>query len=96
MALIFDSALRRPALPGGIQAIAILLSIALLAGYLTPVVAAFGLFAQALIWFRFGVAGTAYTVIVCSDLIALALLGPGGYSVDASRFGRRVIVVPPP
>ena len=27
---------------------------------------------------------------------ALALLGPGAYSVDARLFGRRVVVVPPP
>ena len=27
---------------------------------------------------------------------ALALLGPGAYSIDARLFGRRVVVVPPP
>jgi uncharacterized membrane protein YphA (DoxX/SURF4 family) len=27
---------------------------------------------------------------------ALALLGPGAYSLDARLFGRRVVVVPPP
>ena len=29
------------------------------------------------------------------DAVALALLGPGAYSVDARLFGRRVTVVPP-
>jgi len=30
------------------------------------------------------------------ESIALALLGPGAYSLDAKLFGRRVMVVPPP
>jgi len=30
------------------------------------------------------------------NAVALALLGPGAYSVDARLFGRRVVVVPPP
>jgi hypothetical protein len=30
------------------------------------------------------------------EAIALALLGPGAYSLDAKLFGRRVMVVPPP
>jgi hypothetical protein len=35
---------------------------------------------------------------VCAilDAIALTLLGPGGYSLDAKFFGRRRIVFPPP
>jgi len=35
--------------------------------------------------------------MVCSVLVALALalLGPGAYSLDAWRFGRRVMSVPP-
>jgi hypothetical protein len=27
--------------------------------------------------------------------LALVMLGPGAYSIDARRFGRRVVVLPP-
>jgi hypothetical protein len=33
-----------------------------------------------------------FVVIRILDAVALALLGPGGYSIDAWMFGRRVIV----
>jgi hypothetical protein len=95
-ALLFESAYCRSASPGWIHTAGILLSIALLAGYLTPIVAAICLFVHVLIWCRIGVGSAAFAIIVFLDLIALALLGPGGYSVDASRFGRHVIVIPPP
>ena len=37
------------------------------------------------------------TVLILSMPVAaaLALLGPGAYSIDARVFGRRVIVLPP-
>lgn len=96
IAMLFESGFSHPVSPGWIQALAILLSIALFAGYMTPIAAAICLFFHALIWCRLGVGSMALAIIMCLDLIALALLGPGGYSVDAFRFGRRVIVVPPP
>jgi len=95
IALLFEDRYCHPALPAWIQAVAVLLSITLLAGYLTPIAAFIGLLLHALIWFRVGI-GSSIAVIICLDMIALALLGPGGYSVDASRYGRRVVVVPPP
>ena len=36
------------------------------------------------------------TALVCLDALALALMGPGAYSIDSYRFGRRVVVLPPP
>jgi len=34
------------------------------------------------------------TVVVIVDALALALLGPGAYSIDARRFGRRLVELP--
>jgi len=81
--------------PGWIHAAAILLSIALFAGYMTPIAAALGLLFHGLIWLTSGSGSVAIVSIVSLDISALALLGPGAYSVDASLFGRRVVVLPP-
>ena len=35
-------------------------------------------------------------ILTLSVAVALALLGPGAYSMDARIFGRRVIDLPPP
>jgi hypothetical protein len=72
-----------------------LLSILLAAGFLTPVLA---LVALAVQWIGFPDFTSADIVIVgaCSaNALALALLGPGAYSLDARRFGRRVVDWPP-
>jgi hypothetical protein len=39
--------------------------------------------------------GQAVTLASLATALALALLGPGGYSVDAWMFGRRVVIVSP-
>jgi hypothetical protein len=93
--LLLDDYYHRQGLSGWTQGAAILLSLALFAGYLTPVAAAIGLLLHGLIWFKLGGGAAAAEVILCLDMTALAVLGPGAYSVDASRFGRRVIVWPP-
>jgi hypothetical protein len=81
--------------PGWIQAAAIMLSITLFAGYVTPIAAGIGLLFHGLIWLTSGGGSAALVSIVSLDITALALLGPGAYSVDASLFGRRVVVLPP-
>jgi hypothetical protein len=81
--------------PGWIPAAAILLSIPLFAGYMTPIAAAIGLLFHALTWLTWGGGTAALVSIVSLDITALALLGPGAYSVDASLFGRRIVVLPP-
>lgn len=72
----------------------IALSGAISVGYLTPIITVAGVLCHALIWIRMGGADPALICIVVLDGFALALLGPGAYSVDAYRFGRRVVVLP--
>ena len=81
-------------LPAWIQAAAIVLSIALVAGYLTPITAALGLLCDGLMWVRLGV-NTQSALIAALDMMALALIGPGAFSADAYRYGRRILVPPP-
>lgn len=85
----------RQGLPGWAQGATRLLAVALFAGYMTPIAAAIGLLLHGLIWLKLGAGSPAVAIVVCLDIISLALLGPGGYSADAFRFGRRVVVVPP-
>jgi hypothetical protein len=96
IALLLEGCCHRQHPPSWMQGAAILLSIALLAGYLTPIAAAIGLLLHALIWSRLGAGNATIAIVVSLDVIALALLGPGAYSIDCFRFGRRVVVVPPP
>jgi putative oxidoreductase len=93
MALLLEGYCHRQ--PGWIPAAAILLSITLFAGYVTPIAAGIGLLFHGLIWLTSGAGNPALVSIVALDITALALLGPGAYSVDATLFGRRVVVLPP-
>jgi hypothetical protein len=73
-----------------------LLAACLCAGFLTPIVAILTLSVHVLVWSSLSVHGAGMTAIALLDALALALLGPGAYSIDAYRFGRRVVVLPPP
>jgi hypothetical protein len=95
IALFAENYWHRQGLPGWLQGIVMVLAAPLFAGYLTPIAAAIGLLLHTLIWWRTGGGSVAVTIIVSFDAFALALLGPGVYSVDGARFGRRVIVLPP-
>ena len=71
----------------------ILLSLALLVGLLTPVVAVLAAVIEAAMLVTDASAGIALMLqgpVIC---VALALLGPGRYSLDARLFGSRVVVL---
>jgi hypothetical protein len=95
IALLAEDYAQRQALPGWIQGIALLPSIALFAGYMTPIAAAIGLLLHGLSWSGLAGGSLVSAINVSLDIIASALLGPGSYSIDALRFGRRVLVPPP-
>jgi|GEM_PF-6941548 len=72
------------------------LAVGLVAGVATPLLA--GLGALHALFELIGGGGAeplagALGVLVCA---ALALLGPGAYSLDALRYGRRRLALPPP
>ena len=71
----------------------ILLSIALLVGLLTPVVALVAAAIEATMLGTSASAGIALMLQGPMICVALALLGPGGYSLDARLFGSRVVVL---
>ena len=72
-----------------------LISVSLIGGFLTPflsVIVCVAAIANLLIGFNSSNFLHLFTIF---DAAALALLGPGAYSVDAKLFGRRVTVVSP-
>jgi hypothetical protein len=75
------------------DAAAAVLSVPLGAGFLTPLAAVSALLVHTLLWTKVGVGALSPVVITLFDALALAMLGPGAYSVDAYRFGRRVVIV---
>ena len=95
VALLAEGYCHRQSLPGWLQGATVILSIPLFSGFLTPIAAVFGLLLHGAIWFRFGAGSPAAVIVFALDAVTLALLGPGGYSVDAFRFGRRLVVLPP-
>lgn len=78
--------------PAWIQFLSILLSIGLCAGVLTRLLAGLSILAVAAV-----VTDSVAPVLVIlnlADAIALAMIGPGAFSVDARLFGRRTVVLP--
>ena len=61
-------------------------------GLMTPIVAILCAFVEGAAWHYLG--GAIGAVHVCALLVAvaIAMLGPGAYSVDARLFGRRKVV----
>jgi hypothetical protein len=74
-------------------AIAIVLSAALCVGFLTPIAALLAIPVYLVETASLRIApAEALTPIL--QAIALSLLGPGSFSIDASLYGRRVVVLP--
>jgi len=94
-AVLLDIYTHKATLPGWVMGAAIVLSVILCAGYLTPVASVAALVFHAIVWAGVGAESIAAAAITSFDALALALLGPGGYSIDSFRFGRRVVLLPP-
>jgi hypothetical protein len=76
-------------------AVALVVAAFLAIGLLTPYLSAIACIA-AIVTLFVNSAGSLYGhVSSILDSAAIALLGPGAYSLDARLFGRRVLVVPP-
>jgi hypothetical protein len=84
------------ALPVWLVAAMVLLAVLLAAGVFTPVLALAAIAVQLIGITGHGISGVDVVMVVASSLnaLALAMLGPGAYSLDAHRFGRRVVDLP--
>jgi len=78
------------------RGVPIILSLLLMLGLLTPLVAVLALLHHVSTWMLGHTLTIPAGALICLDAAALVLLGPGAYSLDAYRFGRRLIVLPPP
>jgi uncharacterized membrane protein YphA (DoxX/SURF4 family) len=96
MALLLENVAHRHGLSRWIIGPSLVVCAALGAGFLTPIAAAMALGLHVLIWLSQSVDTPGTAAIICIDAIALALLGPGAYSFDSRRFGRRIVVQTPP
>jgi uncharacterized membrane protein YphA (DoxX/SURF4 family) len=95
IALLIEDYGRRDAVFGWMQAATLLISAALAIGYLTPIAAVGAIVFHGLIWLAAGIDSATLALVLSLDAMALALLGPGAYSVDSWRFGRRLVELPP-
>jgi hypothetical protein len=67
------------------------LAILLVIGFLTPILAMLAMSVQLMGTLHGPLALRGLAVLLILNAAALALLGPGAYSLDALRFGRRVV-----
>jgi hypothetical protein len=94
LAVLLPAYSQRQALPSLALLALILLSAILCAGFLTPVVAVLAAAVHLVAALSLGMSNEGATVVAIVDALALALLGPGAYSIDARRFGRRLVELP--
>ena len=94
LAVLLPACSQRQVLPSPVLLALILLSAILCAGFLTPVVAVLAAAVHLVAAVNSGMGNEGATVVAIVDALALALLGPGAYSIDARRFGRRLVELP--
>jgi hypothetical protein len=94
--LTAESFALRQSLPGWLIGTDIVLALLLGLGWLTPIASLIALASHVAVWSLVDVPGVAMLSVMVLDAFALSLLGPGAYSVDSYRYGRRVVVVRPP
>jgi hypothetical protein len=71
------------------------LSVLLCLGLLTPIVSIIAFGIELAVFLLASAGEWRFFVLTCATGVALAMLGPGAYSVDAKLFGRREVVFPP-
>lgn len=71
------------------------LAVVLGLGFLTPIGSVVCAVFYGVRLLAMGAQDSAFILVSMFDAAALALIGPGAYSLDARLFGRRVIVFPP-
>jgi uncharacterized membrane protein YphA (DoxX/SURF4 family) len=86
---------RREELTATVLVGSLFLAISLFAGFLTPIVAFLATAVQFPGLWSLSASSTALAGASMLNAVALTLLGPGAYSFDALRFGRRVVHLPP-
>jgi hypothetical protein len=85
---------RRDAMAVMLLAVFFLLAIAVIVGFFTPIVAFMAMAVQLGGPWDLGISSTGFVTISILNALALMLLGAGAYSLDALRFGRRVVDLP--
>lgn len=85
-----------PMVPSWVLFVAMLLASFLSLGAFTPIVCVLICFVDFFYCMQASGGEALWLGSAVFNALALALLGPGAYSVDAWLYGRRVVVVPPP
>jgi hypothetical protein len=86
---------RHQELPAWYADALLLLAVMLVVGIVTPILALLAMAVQFIGPPGLTVPSAVVVMASTLDALALALLGPGAYSLDALRFGRRVVDLPP-
>lgn len=94
--IIVDTCKRSiPVCSGPIDALAVLVGLCLFLGFLTPYCAALSCLTEFLLLVTAPASNGFQLAMSALTAAAVAVLGPGAYSVDAKRFGRKLIKIPP-